>query len=273
MKIAGEGFRNGWLRLLCAGGQLAVLMVLAAYAGPLAFADDRRETFALRAGLLFFTAEGSFASVKEGGRPIYVDLDTVGINDDDRNLFASAIWNIADRWVLRLDAFGFHNDGARVADRDFQFDETVVSKGARVEGELDLEIYMMNFGYRFIDRERWELGAGLGVHYISLDYAFRAGVGTPGGSGVTLVEGGSKERLTDKLGLTLDGGYLSANYGDYEGRIYFMRGALEYDFSDHFGVGAGYWKTDFDVDRDTGKKFESYNVNLPGPQIYLKARF
>ena len=106
----------------------------------------------------------------------------LGIDDDDRNLFAAATWNIGERWVLRLDAFGFHNDGSRVANRDFEYGDTVVNIGANVDGKLDLDIYMLNLGYRFVDRERWELGAGLGAHYISLDYRFGATVNAQGGA-------------------------------------------------------------------------------------------
>ena len=30
-------------------------------------------------------------------------------------------------------------------------------------------------------------------------------------------------------------------------------------------MGAGYWLTDFDAERDTDTKFESYDFKLPGP--------
>ncbi len=266
--------------------RLVALALLLSGQACLVRAADGRDTFSLRAGLLSWSADGSFASWRDGRIPIYVDLDTLGIDEDDRNLFAAATWNIGDRWVLRLDAFGFHNDGGRVANRDFEYDDTVVNVGASVEGKLDIEIYMLNLGYRFIDRENWELGAGIGAHYISLDYGFRARVFTSGGLDVALAEEDSTEkfpvpniyawggyRLSDRLQVIVDGGWLSANYGDYDGRIYFVRAALEYDFSDHFGIGGGYWITDFDVDRESGTKNESYNVKLPGPQIYLKARF
>jgi hypothetical protein len=286
-KFDGAEVRHCRQRPIPASGPCILMALMFFWQAPLGYADDHRETVSLRAGYLFFSADGSFARWKEGGVPVYVDLDTVGINDDDQNLFAGVTWNIGDRWALRLDAFGFHNDGTRVANVDFEYGDTAVSIGSRVDGKLDLDIYMLNLGYRFIDRDRWEFGAGAGVHYISLDYGFRTSVEVQGAPvGRPLVEERSDERFpvpnvytwssyrfTEQLRLALDGGWLSANYGDYDGQIYFVRAALEYDFSNHLGVGAGYWHTDFDVDRDTGTKLESYNVKLPGPQFYLKARF
>jgi hypothetical protein len=286
MKFLGANVRWRSRQLTRAPRRYLAIALVFAWQAPLVSANDSRDTFSVRAGLLAWSADGSFASWNDGKRPVYVDLDTLGIDDADRNLFAAATWNIGERWSLRFDAFGFHNDGGRVANRDFEYDDTVVNVGASVEGKLDINIYMLNLGYRFIDRERWELGAGLGAHYVSLDYGFRARVITSGGIELAPLQEDSKEqfpvpnvyvwggyRLSDQLLAIFDGGWLSANYGDYDGRIYFFRVALEYDFTDHFGVGGGYWKTDFDVDRETGTKNESYNVELPGPQIYLKARF
>jgi len=142
-----------------------------------------------------WSAVGSFASWKDGSVPVYVDLDTLVIDDGEHNLFAAASLNIGDRWVLRLDAFGFHNDGGRVANRDFEYDDTVANFGASVEGKLDIDIYMLNLGYRFIDRENWGLGAGIGAHYVSLDYGFRARISTSGGTDLTLVQEDSTEKF------------------------------------------------------------------------------
>ena len=69
------------------------------------------------------------------------------------------------------------------------------------------------------------------------------------------------------------GGWMSLSYDDYDGELIFARGALEYWPFEHVGLGAGYSYISADVDRDTGKKKENYDVEMPGPIFYLTVGF
>lgn len=243
---------------------------------------DSRERFNLQAGALFFDADGDFSSVREGWPTFSVSLDDIGIDTKDESFIGSFTWNMGDRWVLRFDTFGFDSSGSRTSTRDFTYDDTTVTIGTSLEGGVDLEIYMLNIGYRIIDTDRWDVGAGLGAHYIRLDFGFEATLSANGDNVTVIGEEETKEefpvpnlyawtnyRVNDRLALTLSGGWLSANYDNYDGELYFLRTALELGITDRFGMGAGYWISNFDVERETSRRTERYDVDLPGPYAYL----
>ncbi|MEZ5559775.1 MAG: hypothetical protein R3E86_14685 [Pseudomonadales bacterium] len=274
-----------YLRTAYEAGLATALLMGAFLWSSEAAAQDSRERFSLTAGALSVNADAEFSSVRPGRPDLGVRLDDLGADDADKSFIGSVLWNMGDRWVLRLDTFGFNSSGANIAERDFTYDDTTVTVGMRVEGGLDIDIYMVNLGYRFIDNEQWEMGAGLGVHYIRLDFAFEATLSANGDNVVVVGEEETKEefpvpnlyawteyRFNDSLALAVNGGWLSATYGDYDGELYFLRAALEFDFSDRFGVGAGYWVSDFDVERSKSSTTERYHVDLPGPYVYLTMR-
>jgi hypothetical protein len=51
--------------------------------------------------------------------------------------------------------------------------------------------------------------------------------------------------------------------------MYFVRATVEYRLKEHFGIGGGYSYYDIDVEYDTGKKIETYDVKFDGPMVYL----
>ena len=78
MKTSIEKLRHGSNRLIPGVARFVALALLLSGQTCLVRADAGRDTFSLRAGLLSWNADGSFASWKDGSVPIYVDLDTVG---------------------------------------------------------------------------------------------------------------------------------------------------------------------------------------------------
>jgi hypothetical protein len=269
------------------GARLAMLAVVgvggcaAGVAGTKAMADTRR--FEVQAGATFFSADASFASVR-GGRPaIGVDLDELGIGSSGGRFFASASWHVSDRWVLQFDTFGFDNDGRRLRQVEVGVGDLVIGTEALLEGWLELDLYVLNLGYRLHRAGGFEAGAGAGVHFIDLNYGLSAtldgdaaemlGVGSSDRFPAPNLYGWAGYRFNDRLQMNLKSGWLSVSYGDYDGGIWFVRSALQYRLGEHVGLGAGYWLTDFDVDRQTDRRSDSYEVRLRGPFVYLKATF
>lgn len=265
---------------------LAIALIFTALWTATVSAAESRERFSLQAGALFFDVDGDFSSVRDGRPNFSVSLDDVGIDTKDESFIGSLTWNMGNRWVLRFDTFGFDSSGTRTSARDFVYDDTTVTVGMQLQGGLDLEIYMLNLGYRFIDTDRWDVGAGLGAHYIRLDFGFEATLSANGDNVVVVGEAETKEqfpvpnlyawtnyRFSDRLELTVSGGWLSAKYDNYDGELYFLRSALEFGVTDRFGIGAGYWISDFDVERERSKSTERYDVDLPGPYAYLFLKF
>ena len=128
---------------------------------------DKRFTF--YGGAQFYQADGKFGYVKEGQPDIKVDLDDLGLNENEVSPIVGGIINFGRKWTLRFDYFGYHDDGKTTADFSFDFDDVNFPLGARLDSSLDLDLSVANLSYNFIHSERARLGVGLGVHIADID--------------------------------------------------------------------------------------------------------
>ena len=79
--------------------------------------------------------------------------------------------------------------------------------------------------------------------------------------------------FTDKLLVRYGGGWMSLSYGDFDGKLMFANAFLEYWPFKYAGFGAGYRYVEADINYESGKKEEDYDVKLPGPVFYVTLGF
>jgi len=243
---------------------------------------DKRFTF--YGGAQFYQADGKFGYIKDGQPDIKVDLDDLGLDENAISPIFGAIFNFGRKWTLRLDYFGYHDDGKNTSD-GFFFDDIDFIDGARLDSSLDLDLYVANLSYNFIRSDRARLGVGLGVHLadIELDISGKVSVA---GTEVDLGSGNvdlmaplpnlyvmGAYAFTDRFLVRGGAGGMSLTYGDWDGSLWFANAFVEYWPFRNAGIGAGYRYFDADVDYEPGHKKETYDFTLPGPLVYLTVGF
>ena len=236
----------------------------------------------LRGGLISYDMSGDFSSTKDGRPEIKVDMDDLGLEEDQSTYFLGAAFRLGERWRLRLDYFNYHDDANESFDKYFEFDDLVVPVDGKVDSSLDIDLYIANLSYDLYSSDRAKFGIGLGVHVVDFDLEIdgRANDGTNLGDASedftvpvpNLFVGGIYALRNDLL-LNYSGGWVSMSYGDYDGELIFARATLEYWPFKNIGLGAGYSYLSADIDRDTGKKEENYDVEMPGPIFYVTVGF
>jgi hypothetical protein len=254
-------------------------------ATPTAAAASDLPRFEIRVGATFFDADASFETTRTSEPALAFSVDDLGIDDGGARLFASGVWRITDRWLVQVDTFGFDGRGSRAGTVEAAIGNQIVEAEVVLDGQLDLDLYVLNVGYRLIARNGIEAGVGAGVHYVKLDYGLTAAT-LPEHGGVEFASFRSSDefpapniyawaswRFDGSFRGDLKAGWLAVESGNFDGRIYFARASLQYGFTDYFGIGVGYWLTDFDVDRESSNRLDNYNVRLRGPQLYLNFAF
>ena len=68
-------------------------------------------------------------------------------------------------------------------------------------------------------------------------------------------------------------GWLSANYGDYDGGFTYFHGRTLYRFTERFGVGVGYQYVDVDVEHDGERGNSGFDIQFSGPTASLSYSF
>ena len=260
------GFSNAWAAERTSGNVL-----------------DKRLT--VYGGVQAYEAEGEFSSTREGRPKIEIDLDDLDLDEDETTPVLGAIFRFGKRWSLFLDYYGYHEEGVRAADFSFNFEDLTVPIGARLDSNLDLDVYVANLSYNLIHSERARFGLGIGAHVADLELDISASL-TVDGREIPLGEGdedllaplpnlyaSGAYAFTDKFILRYGGGWMSLRSGDYDGSVVFAKAFLEYWPFRYAGFGAGYRYVEVDVDKDSGSTKEEYDVELPGPVFYATFGF
>ncbi len=242
-------------------------------------------TVTVTLGASEFDVDARVASWSEGEDKQVVDLGRIGVPEDDSSVWAGINWRVSDRWRLAASYFSIDVDGGSSVDFDFEFGDLVVPVGASVDSSLSLDFYVLTVGYAFYKSDRAELGVGLGVHGVDLDFDIYAERRI--GNQVTVLGQESEDFLaplpnayfygayafSPKILAQFHGGWVSLTYDEYDGELLALNGQLAYWPTESFSIGLGYSFIDIDVDRDRGSKREYYDLDLDGPRAFVSVAF
>jgi hypothetical protein len=192
---------------------------------------------------------------------------------------------LGERWSLVGEYYGLDRNGSSQAARDITFDDVTYSAGAALSSGFDTKIYRAAVGYAFIQGDRGELGASVGLHLTQ----FKISIAGEGHVGNAAVQSELRKRdalaplptlglysgytLTSRLTASARVDYLSLKVGDYDGRLVNTEARLGYRLLDHVELGAAYRYVDYDLNIDKARWQGELAYKFKGPAVFLRAVF
>jgi hypothetical protein len=265
--------------------------------GQSAAADDETYTgfnqtlddkYQLLVGAYFADVDSSYRGVKDDGKSTSsIDLEALGLDDDETQLYLQGRIRFSRRWRLDLTYFGTDRSASKGSNFNIDLPDGTIPVGVGTKTKFKTKVYAARVGYSFVRDERSEFGAGLGLYVADLDLGIKgtvAGAGGPG-AGVTISENADvtaplptislfgSYAFSDKLSAEARAAYFTLDYDKYDGQMWDAMASLDYRAFQHvsFGVGYAYWDADLDVDESS--KEERYDVEFKGPLVYIRAGF
>ena len=190
-------------------------------------------------------------------------------------------WRVTKRIRLDVGYSRVTRSESKTLDQDIPLGNiATIPAGSALEGEFNTSLLRFTAGYALLRNEKSELGLSLGVAAIGLEDSISF---TPaGGSSITLVDGDSTEPLgtigiygtygfAPNWAVLGKVGYLGFDFGDIEGQIWDVYGAVEYRPWKNFGFGAAYVYTNADITQ-TEKNID-VDFEYSGPIAYLTFGF
>lgn len=210
------------------------------------------EKVSVGAGIFFSSVDSSFRL--GGGIGISIDPEELlDLSASGTVARADATWRFTDNRRHRADLtwFAFRRSGQRTIAEDITIEDPTtgepidIDAGTRIKGHFDLDIYQLAYSYSFLQDDRIDLAAQLGLYVMPIDFGFSV-------SG--LAEGSASANFTAPLptfGLRMD--FLVApkwyirtasqlfylEYKQFKGSLVAFRGAVEYNPWEHVGFGLG----------------------------------
>lgn len=195
-------------------------------------------------------------------------------------------WRFADRHKVRMSAFSYSRSKTRVLDEEIEWGDETFPVNAELEVDNGWTVIAAAYEYSFVRREKYEIGASIGLHYFDFDVELRAEGDASGEPFERVLEESASIGLPAPVvglrglwslshNLWIDAAveYFALSLDDYSGSLQDYRLFITWQPKTWLGVGVGYnrFKVDVDVDKD------DFNGNLDwvydGPMIFYSASF
>jgi hypothetical protein len=188
------------------------------------------------------------------------------------------IFRLRERHRLRVDYFGSDRDGDRPIGRDILFAGNNFMSGDTVQSDLQYSMLSFTYTYSVLRTERFELGAGLGLHLLQADargtdvtlqqHAESSGVGafpTPALDATW--------SISQRFAFTARAQYLSATVHGTSGALGDYHTDLQYRWRPNFEIGLGYEEIRAQLQTQRSSSPAGFALSVKGPELFLRASF
>lgn len=202
--------------------------------------------------------------------------DDLGLDDSELMPQAELTLLPGDHHLIRLSGLSTRRSAQKVIEEEIFFDDEVYEPGERVDSELNLTLFGLTYGYRFLVRDRAELTATFGIQIASVEAnaVVRSRVLREAESGVAPlpllgVEG--RYDFTDHWSMEGRLQYLAANIEDVDGSILDARVAVTWRMNPYLAFGLGYRSFSIDVDSQNEDDPGLVEMEIAGPLLFVRA--
>ena len=178
--------------------------------------------------------------------------------------------------LLRLNALTTRRSSQTTINRQITFDDQVYQVGELVDSELNLTLFGLTYGYRFVANEKAELAATLGVQIASVDAnaVVRSRVVRDSEDGVApipLIGLEGRYEFKKNFAAEARAQYLGANIEDVDGSILDARIAATYRLNPYLVFGLGYRIFKIDIDSQNDSAPGLVDLSVAGPLLFVRA--
>ncbi len=202
--------------------------------------------------------------------------DDLGL--DDFQLLPQAELTLlpGERHLVRLSAFAMHRSADKFIEREISFDNEDYEIGERVDSLLNLTMFGLTYGYRFVVHRRGELSAtfGLQIADVEANAVVRSRVVRESESGVAplpLLGFEGRFDFTQRWAMEARAQYLTVNADQVNGSILDGRLALSWRLNPYLALGLGYRTFRIDVDSADEDTPGFVDLSVDGPLLFVRA--
>jgi hypothetical protein len=275
-----QDMRSWWL------GPVVLALGAAAHADdyspppPLPVASPITDHFALRASYFWggVTTFGRFDSATGvEGTPFTAEHD-LGLTSQAHQLRIEIIFRLEERSRLRVNFLDLRRAAEKTIDRTIQYGDQTFLVDNLVQSSFDWRQMDLTYTYSFLRSERFELGAGLGVHLLEAEA--RAQIpSTPqyadfNGAGpfATLALDGTW-RISKRWALTARAQYLKVAISSVSGMMGEYHADLQYRWKRNVAFGLGYEKDEAELDVRKSDPSGVLRLTIDGPELFGRLSF
>jgi hypothetical protein len=185
---------------------------------------------------------------------------------------------MGERNHVRIDYFKLDRFAETQLPRDIEFGDFTFDEGDTFRTNLDWRMLSLTYTYSLFRSERFEAGAGLGLHIIEA----RAEGSEPGtlnrqqdseaGIFPTIAVNGAF-RISKRWAVTARAQSFTANQDEFDGTLSDYHADVQYRWRKNFAVGLGYSQIKVDLNVIDADQPLLFQMDTSGPEIFFRASF
>ncbi|MFT4767898.1 MAG: hypothetical protein ACI8RN_001028 [Glaciecola sp.] len=239
----------------------------------------------LSVGMTRQSTSTSISATSENFDPVIIDMDELGVGERDYSYFVDYRYRLKPKWSIFAGTYQFSGSGESVTERDINYDGIEFTTGSELSSELNIDVYILDILYTVHRSENVEIMFGGGIHAFDLGAEISGSVRIDDQSSevrrasstllapVPNLRGAATWSLSDKFGVSLVAGWLSADVNEYSGDFVYGHLRGHYQISDRFGASLGYQITNIDISQQRSRGELAFDTDLDGPTLTLTYSF
>ena len=202
----------------------------------------------------------------------------LGFRPSENDGMVDLLFRLRDRNRIRADFLELDQSGTTTLARPIVFGTQVFRAGDVLTADLQWRVMGFTWTYALIQNDRFELGAGIGVHVMDLDargdvpsrFASYE-VSTSGALPTPALE--AAVRITRRISLTARGQYLHGARNGTSGLMSDFHADAQFRWVPNFAIGAGYSAVRLKLATDSDSDPGMVGIRIRGPEIFVRASF
>jgi hypothetical protein len=212
-----------------------------------------------------------------GGTTVSAESD-LGLPSSANQARFELMFRLRERNKLRVDYFQLDRNGDTFLTHPIIFGNQTFAAGDEAVSELDWRMMGFTYTHSFVYTDRFELGAGLGVHLIDADAkgsvpATLQNHETSAAIGVPTIALDGVWRISRRWAFTARGQYLHVAINSWSGSLGDYHGDFQYRWAPAFAVGAGYSIIRAGYNAPSQSNPASFGLNVHGPELFARISF
>ena len=231
--------------------------------------------------LFFWGRVSTFGQFDSGkgviGTPLSAEQDLGLTNQAYQPRFELTI-RLRPRHRLRVNFFDLRRSGSSVLDGAILYGDQTFLAGQPLQSTINWRQMDITYTYSFLRGERYELGAGLGLHLLEAE-AIAQVPGTPqrvdysqAGPFATLAVDGTY-LIAKRWSFNARANYLHLTVHDFSGELEDYHADVQYRWQRNFALGVGYDYSQAQVTIRNHDPSGIVQLRINGPQLFLRASY
>lgn len=178
--------------------------------------------------------------------------------------------------LVRLSAFAIHRSAEQEIEEPISFDDEDYLAGELVDSRLNLTMFGLTYGYRFLVHQRAEISASFGIQIadVEANAVVRSRVVRESESGVAplpLIGVEGRFDFTPHWALEARAQYLTVDVSQVDGSILDARLGITWRLNPYLALGLGYRTFQIDVDSKDEGTPGFVDLSVDGPMLFVRA--